>query len=476
MVTSPRPQRNWACPAHHCTAAWRSMGFKNFRFQVILRVLLLVASVFLFFRLDFKSSLVATEVALGLLIAVQTIALILFIERTTERLIKFLNTIKYDDFSEVFSSRGEGKVFDELYQRYNEVISKFRDIRSEKEATTQYFQTVVQHIGIGIITFRKTGEIQLINNAAKRLLQVSQLTHVEHLKNEAPQLVDQLLSLPAGQSVVLQLKHSKERVPVSLFVVDLVMRGEDFRLASIQNIQRELEEKEMEAWQNLIRVLTHEIMNSVTPISSLAGSVAADIQDVLEAQPDGQILLQREETEDMGMALQTIERRSQGLVRFVQDFRSLARVPVPKKKFFSVADMLKQLQTLFQEELMHENILLLVNCLSTGLQVLADRELVEQVLINLIRNAIHALADQPTKTLQIEAFPDQDSRVVIQITDNGSGIAEEALEQIFLPFYTTKATGTGIGLSLSRQIMRLHKGSLTVSSELGQGTTFTMRF
>ncbi|WP_210489907.1 sensor histidine kinase [Rufibacter aurantiacus] len=452
------------------------MGFKNFRFQVILRVLLLVVSVFLFFRLDFKSSLVATQVAMGVLIVVQTVALILFIENTTERLIKFLNTIKYDDFSEVFSSRGEGKVFDELYQRYNEVIRKFRDIRSEKEATTQYYQTVVQHIGIGIITFRKTGEIQLINNAAKRLLQVSQLSHVEHLKDEAPQLVEQLLTLPAGQSKVLQLKHGKERVPVSLFVVDLVMRGDDFRLASIQNIQRELEEKEMEAWQNLIRVLTHEIMNSVTPISSLAGSVAADIQDVLEAQTNGQILLQREETEDMGMALQTIERRSQGLVRFVQDFRSLARVPVPKKQFFSVPDMLRQLQTLFQEELMHENILLLVNYPSGGLQVLADRELVEQVLINLIRNAIHALADQPTKTLQIEAFPDQDSRVVIQVTDNGSGIAEEALEQIFLPFYTTKATGTGIGLSLSRQIMRLHKGSLTVSSELGQGTTFTMRF
>ncbi|WP_210462774.1 sensor histidine kinase [Rufibacter roseolus] len=452
------------------------MGFKNFRFQVILRVLLLVASVFLFFRLDFKSSLVATQVAMGVLIVVQTVALILFIENTTERLIKFLNTIKYDDFSEVFSSRGEGKVFDELYQRYNEVIRKFRDIRSEKEATTQYYQTVVQHIGIGIITFKKTGEIQLINNAAKRLLQVSQLSHVEHLKNEASQLVEQLLTLPAGQSKVLQLKHGKERVPVSLFVVDLVMRGEDFRLASIQNIQRELEEKEMEAWQNLIRVLTHEIMNSVTPISSLAGSVAADIQDVLEAQTNGQILLQREETEDMGMALQTIERRSQGLVRFVQDFRSLARVPVPKKQFFSVPDMLRQLQTLFQEELMHENILLLVNYPSGGLQVLADRELVEQVLINLIRNAIHALADQPTKTLQIEAFPDQDSRVVIQVTDNGSGIAEEAQEQIFLPFYTTKATGTGIGLSLSRQIMRLHKGSLTVSSELGQGTTFTMHF
>ncbi|RNI26866.1 sensor histidine kinase [Rufibacter latericius] len=452
------------------------MGFKNFRFQVILRVLLLVASVFLFFEVDFKSSLVATQVAVGMLIVVQTVALILFIEGTTERLIKFLNTIKYDDFSEVFSSRGEGKVFDELYQRYNEVIRKFRDIRSEKEATTQYYQTVVQHIGIGIITFKKSGEIQLINNAAKRLLQVGQLSHVEHLKNEAPQLVEQLLALPAGQSKVLQLKHGKERVPVSLFVVDLVMRGEDFRLASIQNIQRELEEKEMEAWQNLIRVLTHEIMNSVTPISSLAGSVAADIQDVLEAQTNGQILLQREETEDMGMALQTIERRSQGLVRFVQDFRSLARVPVPKKQFFSVPDMLRQLQTLFQEELMHENILLLVNCPSGGLQVLADRELVEQVLINLIRNAIHALAEQPTKTLQIEAFPDQDSRVVIQVTDNGSGIAEEAQEQIFLPFYTTKATGTGIGLSLSRQIMRLHKGSLTVSSELGQGTTFTMRF
>ncbi|WP_207433822.1 sensor histidine kinase [Sabulibacter ruber] len=452
------------------------MGFKNFRFQVIVRVLLLVLTVFLFFQLDFKSTLFATQVALGILIVVQTIALILFIERTTERLIKFLNTIKYDDFSEVFSSRGEGEVFDELYERYNEVIRKFRDIRSEKEATTQYFQTVVQHIGIGILTFKKNGEIQLINNAAKRLLQVPSLTHVEQLRAESSQIAEQLLKLAPGQSIVLHLKHGKERVPVSLFVVDLVMRGEDFRLASIQNIQRELEEKEMEAWQNLIRVLTHEIMNSVTPISSLAGSVAADIQDYLEAQPNGQILLQREETEDMGMALQTIERRSQGLVRFVHDFRSLARVPVPKKQLFSVSDMLKQLQTLFQEELTHEHIQFQVDCRTTGLQVLADRELIEQVLINLIKNAIHAVADKPTKVIQVEAYSDPDSRVVLQVTDNGSGIAEEALEQIFLPFYTTKPTGTGIGLSLSKQIMRLHKGTLTVSSELGQGTTFTMRF
>ncbi|WP_192822448.1 PAS domain-containing sensor histidine kinase [Rufibacter sp. LB8] len=452
------------------------MGFKNFRFQVVLRVILLVLSVFLFFHFDFKAAFLATQMAIGVLVAVQTVALILFVERSTERLTKFLNTIKYDDFSEVFTARGEGKAFDELYERYNEVIRKFRDIRSEKEATAQYFQTVVQHIGIGILTFKKSGEIQLINNAAKRLLQVPHLSHVEHLRSEAAGLVEALLQLPAGQSTVLRLKHGKERVPVSVFVVDLVLRGEDFRLASIQNIQRELEEKEMEAWQNLIRVLTHEIMNSVTPISSLAGSVAADVQDYLEAQPGEQILLAREETEDMGMALQTIERRSQGLVRFVHDFRSLARVPVPKKQFFSVDQMLRQLQTLFQEEFTQQNILFLINCQPETLQVLADRELLEQVLINLLRNAIHALADQQNKVLQLEAFTDSDSRVVLQVSDNGSGISEEALEQIFLPFYTTKATGTGIGLSLSRQIMRLHKGSLTVSSELGQGTTFTLRF
>ncbi|RNI30326.1 ATP-binding protein [Rufibacter immobilis] len=452
------------------------MGFKNFRFQVILRVLLIVFTVFLFFRLDFKASLFATQVAVGVLIAAQTVALILYIERTTDRLIKFLNTIKYDDFSEVFSSRGEGKVFDELYQRYNEVIRKFRDIRSEKEATTQYYQAVIQHIGIGILTFKKSGEIQLINNAAKRLLQVPHLLHVEQLRANAPQLVAQLQTLPAGQSVVLQLKHAKERVPVSLFVVDLVMRGEDFRLASLQNIQKELEEKEMEAWQNLIRVLTHEIMNSVTPISSLAGSVAADIDDYLKAQPGSVLQLQREETEDMGLALQTIERRSQGLVRFVQDFRSLARVPVPQKHFFEVGEMLKELQTLFQEEYNQENIQVSFQCQPQTLQVLADRQLVEQVLINLLKNAIHALADQKDKLLQIDAFPDMDSRVVLQVSDNGSGIAEEAIEQIFLPFYTTKPTGTGIGLSLSRQIMRLHNGSLTVHSELGIGTTFTMRF
>lgn len=452
------------------------MGFKNFRFQVVLRVALLVVSIFLFFRLDFKSQYVGTQLTLGILIAVQTVWLIVFIERTTERLIKFLNTIKYDDFSENFSSRGEGKVFDELYQRYNEVIRKFRDVRSEKEATTQYFQSVVQHIGIGIITFKKTGEVQLINNAAKRLMQVPSLAHVEHLSTEAPELAKQLLELPAGQSKVLKLWHGKERIPVALYVVDLVLRGEDFRLASIQNIQRELEEKEMEAWQNLIRVLTHEIMNSVTPISSLAGSVAADVQDYLEAQSGEQIVLQREETEDMGMALQTIEKRSQGLVRFVHDFRSMASVPTPKKQLFEVQEMFRQLQMLFQEEFLQANILFLIDCRPEGLKVLADRQLLEQVMINLIRNAVHALADQPNKTLQLDAFSDPESRVVIQVSDNGTGIAEEAQEQIFLPFYTTKATGSGIGLSLSKQIVRAHKGTLTVSSELGEGTTFTLRF
>ncbi|WP_066830532.1 sensor histidine kinase [Rufibacter ruber] len=452
------------------------MVFKNFRLQVVLRVVLLVASIFLFFSIGFKATYVGTQVALGLLIAAQTIWLIFFVERTSERLIKFLNTIKYDDFSESFSPRGEGQLFDELYERYNEVMRKFRDIRSEKEATTQYFQTVVQHIGIGILTYRKNGEVQLINNAAKRLMQVPQLLHVEHLLPQAPQLVEQLLHLPAGQSAVLKLKHAREQVPVSVFVVDLKLRGEDFRLASIQNIQRELEEKEMEAWQNLIRVLTHEIMNSVTPISSLAGSVALDIQDVLEAQPNQTIVLQREETEDMGLALQTIEKRSQGLVRFVNDFRSLARVPTPKKQLFSLQEMFRQLQLLFQEEMAHEQITYVLVCTPASLQVAADRELVEQVLINLIRNAIHALADQPQKKLEVEAFMDSDSRVVIQVTDNGSGISEEAQEQIFLPFYTTKRTGSGIGLSLSKQIMRLHKGSLTVSSELGTGTTFTLRF
>lgn len=452
------------------------MGFKNFRLRVIVRVVLLVITIFLFFRIGFTGSLVATQVVLGLLVAGQTIGLILFIERTTDRLIRFLNTIRYDDFSEVFTSRGEGKVFDELYERYNEVMRKFRDIRAEKEATTQYFQTVVQHIGIGIVTFKKSGEVQLINNAAKRLLQVPRLGRVQELARELPQLAEQLLTLPAGQSAVLKLKQGKERVPVAVYVVDLVLRGEDFRLASVQNIQRELEEKEMEAWQNLIRVLTHEIMNSATPIASLAGSVAADIEDYLAAQPAGQIQISREETEDMGLALQTIEKRSQGLVRFVHDFRTLARVPSPKKQLFEVAEMLRQLQLLFQEDLVQEQITLHIHCRPASLTVLADRELLEQVLINLVKNAMHALADQPAKTIRLEAFSDEDSRVVLQVSDNGKGIAEEVQDQIFLPFFTTKPTGSGIGLSLSKQIMRLHKGTITVSSEVGEGTTFTLRF
>jgi nitrogen fixation/metabolism regulation signal transduction histidine kinase len=336
-------------------------------------------------------------------------------------------------------------------------------------------RNIVQHVGIGLITFNKAGEIQLMNAASKKLLNISQVNNVKELEDISPELVDVFFRLKTGGRDLLKLQISGDIIQLAVFAIELTLRGEEFKLISLQNIQNELEEMEMDAWQNLVRVLTHEIMNSVTPISSLAGTVEVELKDLFS--DDNSITqIESEDLEDLYHAVQTIQKRSRGLIRFVQDFRNLTHIPKPKIAEVKAEEMLKEIKTLLNSEITDNNINYKTKVEPNTMVLMADKELIEQVLINLIKNAFQAFDEQTNRIVEVSATLSTKSRPIITVKDNGNGIDEEAIEKIFIPFFTTKKSGSGIGLSLSRQIMRKHQGTLSVKSKLDEGTEFQMKF
>ncbi|MFN8804477.1 MAG: sensor histidine kinase, partial [Bacteroidota bacterium] len=345
--------------------------------------------------------------------------------------------------------------------------------RKEKDSEYQFFKNIVQHVGIGILTFKKDGAIQIINNAAKRLLRVDRVEHINELREASDALVDAFLKLKTGGRELVRLKAGDETVQLSVFAIELTLRGEEVKLISMNNIQSELEEKEMEAWQNLVRVLTHEIMNSVTPISSLAGIVEEELGKKLNSD---EVVLKKDEAEDMHLSVQIISKRSEGLIKFVKEFRSLTHIPKPKLMQVAVKPLLEELALLHRKELADNGIGISVSTDPETMVVMADKMLVEQVLINLIKNAIQAFGEKTDRQIVMTAYQNETGNVLISVKDNGTGIEPEALEKIFIPFFSTKKTGSGIGLSLSRQIMRQHEGNISVKSVLGEGTEFILRF
>ncbi|MEQ8361002.1 MAG: ATP-binding protein [Cytophagales bacterium] len=451
------------------------MGFKNFRLNVIIRVLVLAASIAGLIFLILDTQYYATMVGLGIFIIIWLGAIINYVEKTNRDIAQFLNSIKFDDFSYTFTEKNIGGSFDRLNKEFNSVISKFREIRAEKEAQFHYLKTVVQHVGIGLISFRANGEIQLINSAAKKLLNVIPLRSIEDLSKFNEELARRVEILGNGEKDLIKIQNRNTELQLSIAATVFKLRKEEFKLVSIQNIQTELEEKEMEAWQNLIRVLTHEIMNSVTPISSLASTVDDAIVGHITDNPKP-LEVNKEDLEDMHMAIQTIKRRSESLIKFVSDFRNMTRIPFPSKTLFHVKDLMEHIHHLMKPDIQKADVNFEMEIEPDNMSLNADRDQIEQVIINLLKNAIQAFGEQKEKNLYLRAWMDALSKIHITVEDNGPGIEKETLERIFIPFFTTKKSGSGIGLSLSKQIMRQHKGSINVDSIKGERTRFTLRF
>ena len=455
------------------------MDFKNRKFKLLVRLTILLATMFLFVDLFYSGSYTLSKILVFLLITLQVIYLYLSLEKSNHEIVGFLKTIQYEDFTHTYPNPKSGTSLDTLYHEFNEVIRKFREIRADKEAQYQYLKTIVQHVGIGIVTFDKKGEIQIMNASARRLLGVGPLKNINQLQTISEELIRSVNELRTGGRDLIKITRDGEDSQIAIYAIELSLRGKDFKLISLQNIQSELEEKEMEAWQNLIRVLTHEIMNSVTPISSLAATVEGDLDDFLKK--EGSISFEKETLEEYHLAVKTIHNRSDSLIKFVSDFRNMTRIKHPNLEETPIAELLEHVISLLKNEMDDKQIELKVTIVPADLTVLIDKEQIEQVLINLMKNAIEALAEneedgKSSKQLNLKAWKSESEGAYVSIADNGTGIDEEALKKIFIPFFTTKKHGSGIGLSLSKQIMRHHRGTISVKSALNAGTEFTLKF
>jgi nitrogen fixation/metabolism regulation signal transduction histidine kinase len=452
---------------------------KNFRLQIIFRVLLLALSMGVCIYLWLETAFYVSAALLSLLVIYQTIRLIRYVELTNRKLGRFLSSIRYSDFSRSFSGRQLGKSFRKLDEAFAKVVEAFKDQRIEKQTQFRYMQTVVQHIGIGLVSFNQQGEVELINTAAKRLFQVATLRRIDDLSAVSPNLVDAIGRLKAGERRVVRIFINNKALQLAIHATTFRLRDEMFKLVSFQDINAELEDKEMEAWQNLTEVMAHEIMNSVTPIASLSDTVRMLIKEnTREAEDD--FLLQRETVKDVTEALETIENRSRGLIRFVNSYRDFTKEPEPDVELFSVKKMLQRVRNLNKGEAAAQQISIAVSVEPDTLEVTADPHLVEQVLINLIKNAFRALSERDEGTISLSGNIASGGGICIQVHDDGPGINPDKLDKIFIPFYSTgrpqEGHGSGIGLSLSRQIMRAHGGTLSVESTPQNGTTFTLQF
>jgi nitrogen fixation/metabolism regulation signal transduction histidine kinase len=384
------------------------------------------------------------------------------------KLARFFESVRYSDFTVKFRSDNKlGKSFEEVNQQFNGVLEAFRQARAEKEANLHYINTIVQHVNVGLLSYDTSGNIELINNAAFRILNIYRLRNINELaKTNHSGLFDILNDISSGSKALYQTSNEKQ---ISINAATVSLRGRVIKLISLQNIQSELQQKELEAWQNLTKVLRHEIMNSVTPIVSLASTMREIIELDLAEKDDIQ-----ETVADLKEALFTIENRSKGIMNFVNAYREFTSIPKPKFEETNSKDLIAQVLNLVQPQLKEKQVVLKTD-FKEDFELLADTEQIEMVLINIIKNAVESVENRLNPQIRIRTF-EVDEQKIIEIADNGSGIEPEALEKIFIPFYTTKKTGSGIGLSLSRQIMQMHGGNLKVSSKVGEGSKFLIIF
>lgn len=428
----------------------------RFRLLTLIQVVLVIAVSLLFSWAVLFTDYLAVLLVVGFVLFLQALALLKYVESHVDTLEEFFAAVNYDDFTRRFV---EKDVDAELKQAFNRVIARFRDARAERDVQAGYLELVVKHVPVPFIAARADGSLTLVNNPARRLTGMPALSELEQLSELDPDLPGQMLAIEAGRQQLLQSRL--RGVPVELRIsVSEIRLGDDVeRLYSIENISGELTAREASAWRNLIRVLTHEIMNTLTPVTSLAQSTMG-------------LLDESDAKEDVREAVQTIARRSEGLMNFVLRYRELLNVPQPVLAKVSVAETLHSIETLMSSEL--DGVQVVVDATPTSLEVTADSALLDQVLVNLVRNGLDAMDASSKPRLELKGRLDF-GRVVISVKDNGPGIDAETLEQIFVPFFTTKRHGNGIGLSLCRQIIIAHGGEIAVESDTG-GTIVNLVF
>ena len=388
------------------------------------------------------------------------------VNKTNTDFVQFLSGIKYDDVEQSFAPNQLGASHKDLYDSFNLITDKFRNLRSEKEASDQLMQTIIGNVDTGIFCTNEKGDCLMINTAMKQLMHRSYIPDFQAFKGFTPNLYKALTELRLGERKIIKETIQNEILQIAIQLFILKVKDEEIKVYTFYNIHNELSDQEVVSWQKLIRILAHEIMNSIAPIASLSSSAAQLIP------PDNNI--DAEDAEELKEVFKIINRRSDGLMKFTETYRKLTRIPPPQLEQINMNDFFKEIKTLFNEDLKKKEIHWNLKFLYHEIKLMADPILLEQVFINILKNAIQALEGRPKPEITILVDKTPNGKVNIQVIDNGAGIPQDVVDQIFVPFYTTKENGSGIGLSLSQQIIRAHKGSIYLQSKEGEGTMITI--
>jgi two-component system, NtrC family, nitrogen regulation sensor histidine kinase NtrY len=447
------------------------MTFNHFEGRILLRVVLLF-SVLLAAAWFLVNGWYVYLAFLVPLIIYQLIELMRFQRKVQEELSQFVEAVHYRDFSRYFDEKHAPSELQPLRKGFNEINTTFKIISKEKETQYQYLQKILELVDTGILSYNlDNGEIVWMNESLKRMLQLPYLKTIHSLARRDKDLYQALEALQPGDSKITTAHLEKEMFKVLLSATAFQTEGKRYKLIAFQNVNEALDETESKAWQKLLSVMTHEIMNSVAPISSLAETLKSRLHgSAAGLNGDNHTL------EDLEIGIDTIKRRSEGLLKFAETYRSLNKINTLNLQKVYPRELFGNIHQLMQPTFEQKNIELEIILRDPDLSMQADPSLMEQVLINLVVNALEAVKERPNPRIVLTADHTLSKKVLLKVIDNGCGIAEELLDKIFIPFFSTKKQGSGIGLSLCKQIVMLHRGTLQVQSVEGQGTVFTMQF
>lgn len=448
------------------------MVFNRFTLLLLLRVLLLLVVLIGLSSIFGREELFFTQVLLGLVVLGLVYELLMFVNRTNRHLNRFLMAVFDKDMTAKFTEKDMSRSFNQLNQSFIKVVDEIKTAKLEREAQYQYLKKIIDHIDLGIISLNDRDEIELINTKAADLLSIPEVKSWQLLKNQNTTFFEAIQHFDQVSNRLVEININGEFKQLSVTISKLRLLGINYRIITFKDIKTEIAQKEIEAWHKLIRILTHEIMNSVTPIASMTETVQMLLNENGKVKSASD--LSDEQLEDVAFSVDTINNRAEGLLHFVSDYRKLTKIPAPVVEEIDVTILFKQVLQLHETSIAKLQIDAITQIEQETLK--ADPVLISQVLINLLKNAIEAFdIDNNLKQKKIVVSSESSEGFdVISIKDNGCGISQDKIEKIFIPFFSTKDEGSGIGLSLSRQILNLHGGYLEVKSDIDIGTEFRL--
>ena len=449
------------------------MASKNYYIQLILRVVGLTVTAFVF-AFSWLTNHIYFAVASLILLIVLVVFLIKYLNQTNLKIAYLFESLKNEDFTLRFPEETNPKSLNQLHKSLNKVNNLIRETQIKNKSQESYYQEILKQAKIGILTLNNKGHILFSNPTAKKLLNCNQLNHIRQLEKVDEKLFDFLNNLKPFERKLFQLTNERETVQLVIKCTEVVLNKEALKLITIQDINNELDEKETDSWMKLIRVLTHEIMNTITPITSISQSILNYYKTEDGILPVAQI--NEDLIKNTVKGLEVIKNQGNDLMSFVQSYRSILNVPNPDKKIIDVTNLLEKVKVLASQESGFDTISFQIKNTSKNFEIFADEKQIMQVLINLSKNALQSLQEKEGGIIELISGITTNNEKYIMVKDNGPGISQELIAQIFVPFFTTKSYGSGIGLSLSKQIMQIHGGALKVYSVPFKETSFTLVF